>query len=312
MTAETSTAWHTIDHAELLASLESDSATGLSEEVVAQRQTEFGPNELIDTGTRSPLLILWEQFCNAMIVLLIVAAGVSAMLGEVRDAIAIVCIVILNAVLGFVQDYRAERALAALRKLSVPLVRVRRSSSVMEVASTELVPGDVVLVEAGNSVPADCRLLACSSLKTQEAALTGESDSIEKQNTTLTDERAAIGDRVNILWMGTAVTYGRGTAVVVSTGMTTQLGQIADSLQNVRTEPTPLQKRLGQLGRSLAMAALVIVGVVFALGVLRGEDPKLMLMSALSLAVASSLKVSKRSRLSRLHLAHGGCSSETR
>lgn len=221
-----------------------------------------------------------------MILLLVVAAGVSVLLDEVRDAIAIVFIVVLNAVLGFVQDYRAERALAALRKLSIPLVRVRRSSTVMEIASTELVPGDIVLLEAGNSVPADCRLLECSSLKTQEAALTGESDSIEKQTTTLTDERAALGDRVNMLWMGTAVTYGRGTAVVVSTGMATELGRIADSLQNVRPEPTPLQKRLGQLGRSLAIAAVVIVAVVFALGVLRGEDPKLMLMTALSLAVA--------------------------
>lgn len=286
MTEDPTKAWHTLDIDGLLKSLESSSTSGLSDAIVLRRQEEFGPNELIDTGTRSPLLILWEQFCNAMIVLLIVAAGVSVLLNEIRDAIAIVVIVILNAVLGFVQDYRAERALAALRKLSVPQVRVRRSSTVMEIASSELVPGDIVLVEAGNSVPADCRLVECSSLKTQEAALTGESDSIEKQATTLTDERAAIGDRVNMLWMGTAVTYGRATAVVVSTGMTTQLGQIADSLQNVRPEPTPLQKRLGQLGRSLAIAALVIVGLVFALGVLRGEDPKLMLMTALSLAVA--------------------------
>ena len=280
------TAWHTIDESELLANLETDPASGLGDDAIVRRQDEFGPNELIDTGSRSPLLILWEQFYNAMIVLLLVAAGVSLLLDEVRDAIAIICIVVLNAVLGFVQDYRAERALAALRKLSVPQVRVRRSSSVREIASTELVPGDIVLVETGNSVPADCRLLECSSLKTQEAALTGESDSIEKQTTTLTDERAALGDRVNMLWMGTAVTYGRGTAVVVATGMTTELGRIADSLQNVRPEPTPLQKRLGQLGRSLAIAALVIVGVVFALGVLRGEEPKLMLMTALSLAVA--------------------------
>lgn len=279
-------AWHTCDSTDVIRQLKTDAAQGLSDNQVRDGQDQFGPNEIVDSGTRGPTLILWEQFCNAMIVLLVVAAGVSLMLGEFRDAVAILCIVILNAVLGFVQDYRAERALAALKKLSVPVVRVRRNGVTAEVASTVLVPGDIVLLDAGNSIPADCRLLECSSLKTQEAALTGESDSIEKQTATLTDAQAPLGDRFNMLWMGTVVTYGRGSAVVVSTGMTTELGRIADSLQNVRPELTPLQKRLGQLGRSLAVAAIVIVAVVFALGVARGEDPKLMLMTALSLAVA--------------------------
>lgn len=279
-------AWHTLDCSQVLGQLETELSHGLSDEQAHDRQEEFGPNELVDMGSRGPLLILWEQFYNAMILLLVVAAGVSFLLDEVRDSIAILVIVLLNAALGFAQDYRAERALAALKKLSVPLVRVRRNGVTSEVSSTELVPGDVVLLEAGNSVPADCRLCESSSLKTQEAALTGESDSIEKQPATLTDPKAPLGDRFNMLWMGTAVTYGRGSAVVVATGMETELGRIAESLQNVCPESTPLQKRLGQLGRSLAIAAIAIVAVVFVLGVARGEEPKLMLMTALSLAVA--------------------------
>ena len=280
------TPWHTLRCDQTLSKLESDAATGLSVEQVRERQEQFGPNELIDSETRGPLLILWEQFYNSMILLLAVAAVVSLMLGEHRDAIAIVCIIVLNAVLGFVQDYRAERALAALKKLSVPRVRVRRGGVVSEPESTDLVPGDIVLLEAGNNVPADCRLLESSSLKTQEAALTGESDSIAKQTAALHDSDAGIGDRTNMIWMGTAVTYGHGTAVVVSTGMSTELGSIASSLRNVRPKPTPLQLRLRQLGRSLALASIVIVVVVFLMGLQRGEDPKLMLMTALSLAVA--------------------------
>ncbi|MFT5326859.1 MAG: Ca2+-transporting ATPase, partial [Planctomycetaceae bacterium] len=280
------TVWHTLDHDQTLSKLESNAPTGLSAENVRDRLEQFGPNELIDSETRGPLLILWEQFYNSMILLLAVAAVVSLMLGEHRDAIAIVCIIVLNAVLGFVQDYRAERALAALKKMSVPRVRVRRGGAVSETESTDLVPGDVVLLGAGNKVPADCRLLESSSLKTQEAALTGESDSIEKQTAALHDTDAVIGDRTNMVWMGTAVTYGHGTAIVVSTGMSTELGSIANSLRNVRPKPTPLQLRLGQLGRSLAVAAIAIVAVVFLMGLQRGEDPKLMLMTALSLAVA--------------------------
>lgn len=283
---ESSPTWHTLDCSRVLEQLETEAAYGLSDEQVFRRRDKFGPNELLDMGSRGPLMILWEQFYNAMILLLIVAAGVSFLLGELRDSVAILVIVVLNAALGFVQDYRAERALAALKKLSVPLVRVRRNGSTSEISSTELVPGDVILLEAGNSVPADCRLLDSASLKTQEAALTGESDSIEKQPEALTDAKAPLGDRFNMLWMGTAVTYGRGSAVVAATGMDTELGRIADSLQNVRPESTPLQKRLGQLGRSLAIAAIAIVAVVFVLGVGRGEEPKLMLMTALSLAVA--------------------------
>jgi P-type Ca2+ transporter type 2C len=286
MRRSTEAAWHTLECSRVLELLDSTTDSGLSAEEVRTRHERFGSNELPDSGSRKAVLILWEQFCNAMILLLVVAAGVSLLLNELRDAVAILVIVLINAVLGFYQDYRAERALAALRKMTVPTVRVRRDGVTGEIPSTELVPGDVVLLEAGNAVPADCRLIECSGLKTLEAALTGESDSIEKQVAMLSDELAPLGDQFNMVWMGTVVTNGRGAAVVVTTGINTELGRIADSLQNVHPEPTPLQKRLGQLGRSLAVASLVIVTVVFVLGVARGEEPKLMLMTALSLAVA--------------------------
>lgn len=232
--SESTPLWHALDCPHVLEKLKTDSSNGLSNEQIDERRNEYGRNELADQGARGPLLILWEQFYNAMILLLVVAAGASFLLGEVRDAGAILVIVLLNAALGFAQDYRAERALAALKQMSVPLVRVRRAGSTSQLSSVELVPGDVVLLEAGNAVPADCRLLESASLKTQESALTGESDSIEKQTDALTDARAALGDRYNMLWMGTAVTYGRGAAVVVAIGMETELGRIAGSLQNVR------------------------------------------------------------------------------
>lgn len=279
------TDWHYADVESCLNKL-SASADGLNSREVSARKAEFGPNELVERGQRTAWRILVEQLTGAMVILLFGAAAVSLMLQEYIDATAIVTIIVLNAILGFVQDYRAEKALAALKKLAVPTVRVRRNGDVMEVAASEMVPGDIVLLEAGNAVPADCRLLDVASLKAQEAALTGESESVEKSVAPLPTGRTAIADQTNMVWMGTTITYGHATAVVVDTGMQTQLGQIASSLQSVTAEPTPLQQRLAKLGRSLALLALAIVVVVFTAGLLRGEDPKLMLMTALSLAVA--------------------------
>ena len=221
-----------------------------------------------------------------MVVLLVVAAGVSAFLHEYIDSMVILVIVVLNAALGFAQDYRAEKALAALKKLAVPVVRVRRGRVVHEVSARELVPGDIVLLEAGNYVPADCRLWESVNLTVQEAALTGESEPVDKQIEALAGDDVPLGDRTNMAYMGTVVTYGHGQAVVTETGMDTELGQIARSLQTVEREPTPLQKRLAQFGRTLAFVALGIVTLVFAMGLVSGEDVQLMLMAALSLAVA--------------------------
>jgi Ca2+-transporting ATPase len=278
--------WHRKTVADAIEQLDSDAARGLVNDLVASRQAEHGPNELVETGGRGPWRILWEQLSGAMVLMLIVAAGVSAFLHEYTDAVVILAIVVLNAALGLVQDYRAEKALAALKKFAVPIVRVRRDGVVREISARELVPGDIVLMEVGNYVPADCRLLESVNLRIQEAALTGESEAVEKQIEPLEGEDLPLGDRTNTAYMGTVVAYGHGQAIVTETGMNTELGNIARSLQTVETEPTPLQKRLAQLGRTLAVVAMGIVALVFAMGMLRGEDPRLMLMTALSLAVA--------------------------
>lgn len=281
-------AWHLMETTAVLQELQVDSEQGLATEEVLKRRTQYGTNELIEKGTKNPLLILWEQFTDAMVVVLIVAAGISFFLHETLDAFVILAIVILNAVLGFVQEYRAEQAMAALKRMAAPVVRVRREGHIVEVESRELVPGDIVLLEAGGAIPADARVIEEANLRVQEAALTGESEPVDKYPGAITKRtEVPLGDRYNMLFKGTNVTYGRGTAVIVETGMHTQLGRIAALIQGVESEPTPLQRRMAQLGRSLAVVALVIVAVVFALGVLRGEDMVEMFFTAIAMAVAA-------------------------
>jgi P-type Ca2+ transporter type 2C len=280
-------AWHTSEAAEVLRALGTDAASGLSKEEAARRLEERGANELEDRGTRSPWAILWEQFISTMIVILIVAALASALLGDYEDSIAIAIIVVLNAALGFGQEYRAERAMAALQQLSAPRVRVRREDRVRQISARELVPGDVVLLEAGNLVPADGRLLEAANLRVQEAALTGESEPVEKNPAALEEEDTPLGERADIVYSSTVVAMGRGLFVVTETGMATELGKIASMIQTTDREQTPLQRRLNQVGKVLAFAALAIVGVVFALGLLRGEDLEVMFLTAVSLAVAA-------------------------
>ena len=237
-------AWYQTEAEQLIAELNSDRENGLTTAQAEQKLAEFGPNELVDRGTKSPLLILWDQFREVMVLILIAAAAISAFLGEFNDVIVIMAIVVLNAVLGFTQEYRAEQAIAALKKLAVPNVRVRRDGRIQEISATKLVPGDVVLLEAGNLVPADGRLVQNANLKVQEAALTGESEAVEKTDGVLEKDKLPIGDRKNMVFMGTTVTYGRGTAVITDTGMKTELGNIAELIQNVENEQTPLQRRL--------------------------------------------------------------------
>jgi Ca2+-transporting ATPase len=280
-------AWHTSEAAEVLRALGTDAESGLSDEEAASRLEERGTNELEDRGTRSPWTILWEQFTSIMIVILIVAALVSALLGDYEDSIAIAVIVVLNAALGFGQEYRAERAMAALQQLSAPRVKVRREDRVREISASELVPGDVVLLEAGNLVPADGRLLESANLRVEEAALTGESEPVEKNPAALEEEETPLGERADMVYSSTLVAMGRGLFVVTETGMATELGKIASMIQTTDREQTPLQRRLNQVGKVLALAALAIVGVVFALGLLRGEDLEVMFLTAVSLAVAA-------------------------
>lgn len=284
--------WFQIEAPEVVSQLDTDKQNGLSQSEAEARFNKYGPNELVDRGTKSPLLILWDQIKEIMVVILIIAAVVSAILGETNDVIVILAIVILNAILGFTQEYRAEQAIAALKKLAVPTVKVRREGHIEEMAATKLVPGDVVLLEAGNLVPADGRLIENASLKVEEAALTGESEAVEKQVEKIDKEKLPLGDRTNMVFMGTVVSYGRGTAVITDTGMNTELGNIAEMIQSVEDEQTPLQKRLDDLGKKLAWVALGVIIVVIALGLFTAEELDTetieeLVLTGISLAVAA-------------------------
>ncbi|NPV84626.1 MAG: cation-translocating P-type ATPase [Anaerolineae bacterium] len=279
--------WYTKNAQEILHTFETDLEHGLSGSEAARRQEKYGANELIDRGMKSPWKILWEQFTETMVVILIIAAVITFALHEYKDSIVIMIIVALNSILGFIQEYRAEQAMAALKKMAVPKVRVRRDGKVIEIRAQELVPGDIVYLEAGNAVPADGSLVESANLRVQEAVLTGESEAVEKTAGVIEKKNPPLGDQHNRLFMGTTVVYGRGTMVVTETGMNTELGKIAEMIQSVGHEPTPLQKRLAQLGKTLAIAALVIVLVVFVLGLLRGESIRIMFLTAISMAVAA-------------------------
>jgi len=281
------TDWHLKTSEEIVQFLESDESRGLTQQEAEIRLEKYGLNELVDKGQKPWWKILIDQFKGMMVVILFVSALISVFLHEYIDAIVILAIVILNAILGYVQESKAENALAALKKMAVPVVRVRRDGHVREIPAAQLVPGDVLLLEAGNSVPADCRVLEGVNLRLQEAVLTGESTTVDKENTVLKGDKLAIGDRSNMLYMGTSVAYGRGTALVVETGMKTELGRIADLLQSVGQETTPLQKRLDHMGKILAFIAIAIVAVVFVLGILQGNELRLMFQTAISMAVAA-------------------------
>jgi len=279
--------WHLMDIAEVLAEQKCDTSFGLSSTNAAARLSEIGSNELIDSGGKSPWLILWEQFTSTMALILITAAAVSGFVGTAKDSFAILAIVCLFALLGFFQEFRAERTIRALKRLAIPSVRVRRNGEINEIPAVDLVPGDVLFLETGNLVPADCRIIESHNLKTQESVLTGEADAVEKVTDSLTETSQALGDRRNMVFMGTTVTYGRAVAICIATGMQTELGKIAVMLQTVTRGLTPLQKKLDRLGKMLAVLAILISTLYFVLGLMRGEDLRLLLMTAVSLAVAA-------------------------
>ncbi|NTU62823.1 MAG: cation-translocating P-type ATPase, partial [Chloroflexi bacterium] len=281
--------WHKTDTQDVLKQLNTTVERGLTQREADERLQKYGLNELVDRGTQNPWKILFDQFKSVMVLILIAAAMISLLVGDLKDAVAILAIVVLFGVLGFTQEYRAEKAMAALRKMAVPNVRVRRDGEVREVAASQLAPGDIVLLEAGNVVPADARVVESNNLRIQEAALTGESEPIEKESGALRGDTQSVplGDRRNMGFMGTNVTYGRGVTVVVETGMNTELGHIATLIQEVDNEMTPLQKRLDQLGKVLGVVALVIAVLIFVLGIIDGEPAELMFMTAVSVAVAA-------------------------
>ena len=263
------------------------SIQGISKEEAQERLNEYGPNELREKKKKTPFIIFLDQFKDFMILILIAAALISGIIGEPSDTIAIVVIVLLNAVIGFVQEYRAEKAMAALKKMAAPEAIAIRDGIPVNIPAFQLVPGDVVILEAGKVVPADMRLIESVNLRIEEAALTGESVPVEKHTEPLQDEHLPIGDRKNMAYKGTFVTYGRGKGVVIATGMSTELGKIATMLQEEGEVKTPLQKRLAKFGQKLAIAVLIICSIVFGIGIIRGESPLLMFLTAISLAVAA-------------------------
>lgn len=278
--------WHTLSINEALSKIKT-SDKGISTNEAQLRLKEFGPNELKEKKKITLLMMFLNQFKDFMILVLIAAALLSGFLGEAADTIAIVVIVILNAIIGFVQEYRAEKAMEALKKMASPMATVIRDGTPVTIPGQHIVPGDIVLLEAGNIVPADCRLIESAQLKIEEAALTGESVPVEKHVDALDDPTLPLGDRKNMAYKGTIVTYGRGKGVVIGTGMNTELGKIATMLQEEEEVKTPLQKRMIAFGKRLSIAILVICAVIFGIGMLRGEKPLLMLLTAISLAVAA-------------------------
>ena len=285
--------WHLLDSAQVLKELDVKPKQGLSSTEVEQRRAKYGLNEIEEGESRSKFAILLDQFRDVMVLILVVAAIVSFVIayleghGDYLDGIVILAIVIINAALGFVQENRAEQAMAALRELASPNTKVRRDGKTWEVPARELVPGDIVLIDAGDAISADARIVESINLRVQEASLTGESEPVRKNINTLSSENIPLGDRKNMVYMGTAATYGRGVAVVAETGMQTELGNIAQLIQNVENDQTPLQKRMAQLGRTLALVVLGIIALVMVLGVLRGDDPIELFLTAVAMAVAA-------------------------
>jgi Ca2+-transporting ATPase len=263
--------WHALKTDEVLNHLEVHEQ-GLTGKEAARRLEHYGQNQLQEAPRPGFLHILWEQLNSFVVILLIVASVISALLGDYVEAIAIMAIVVLNATLGIVQEQRAEEALAALKKLAAPDAQVLRDGRRQSQPAYNLVPGDIVFLEAGNFIPADIRLLEAVNLRVEEASLTGESLPVQKNAATVLEKNVPLGDRKNTAFMGTLVSYGRGRGVVTSTGMRTQLGLIASMLQNVETEETPLQRRLDQLGKSLSIGSLILVAVVFIVALINYTD----------------------------------------
>lgn len=277
--------WHLLPAEEVLKQNNS-STDGLSSTGAQEKLEKEGRNELKAKNKRSPIILFLQQFLNVMILVLVVAAVISGILGDISDTYVILGIIILNSVIGFVQEYRAEKAMEALGKLAVPTAKVIRDRKTIDIPSPELVKGDIVLLEAGNTVPADVRLLEVHSLKVEEAGLTGESQPVDKTIEALQEEKLPLGDRINMAFSGTNITNGRAKGIVVATGMESELGKIAGMLQEEGSE-TPLQKRMAEFGRRLTVIILILCALLFLAGYLRGEEIGNMLLTSISLAVAA-------------------------
>jgi Ca2+-transporting ATPase len=279
--------WHLRDAAELAREHGVDPVHGLHAHEVAQRALQHGPNALPSGANRSVWALLWDQLSDFMILVLLGAAVISGVVGDLVDTLVILIIVVLNAAIGLVQAWRADKALAALKRMAASQATVVRGGQVQLVAAHGLVPGDIVLLESGNKVPADLRLLHIAQLKVDESALTGESVTVDKHADVLSGATHGLGDRLNMAFKGTTATHGRGRGLVVATGMDTELGKVAGLLDQDTNRSTPLQLRLAAFGKRVALAVMGICVVIFAVGVLGGESPLQMVLVAISLAVAA-------------------------
>ncbi|TAD94248.1 MAG: magnesium-transporting ATPase, partial [Oscillatoriales cyanobacterium] len=277
MSSNPPSSWHTVAIDTTLKQLSSNKDTGLRAQQVSERLQQYGHNELEETAGRSPWSIFVDQFTNIMLLMLMGVAIISGFLdiksnNFPKDAIAIFAIVILNGILGYLQESRAEKALAALKNLSSPLVRVVRDGTTSEIAAKEVVPGDIMLLEAGVKIAADARLIEASNLQVRESALTGEALAVTKEADLELAENASLGDRLNLIFQGTEVVQGRAKAIVTNTGMQTELGKIATMLASVETEPTPLQQRMSQLANVLVSGAMILVLIVVIGGMISFQN----------------------------------------
>lgn len=284
--------WFNKDISEVEKELQTDINKGLANEQVKERTEKYGLNELQEAKKKSLLQRFLDQFKDFSIIVLIIAAIVSGAVGiaqgeGVTDTIIILIVVVVNAVIGVVQESKAEKSLEALQKLSDHAAKVIRNGSMSVIPAKELVPGDIVVLDTGDYIPADLRIIEAVNLKSQESSLTGESVPVEKSVEKLDDKEIGIGDRVNMLFSSSLVTYGRGKGIVVETGMTTEVGKIAGMINSAEKQETPLQQKLNKLGKTLGIVALSICVLIFIIGLIQGKEPINMFMTAVSLAVAA-------------------------
>ncbi|RFB18317.1 cation-translocating P-type ATPase [Bacillus sp. HNG] len=279
--------WYKKSITEVETDLSTNIEKGLKESEAEERLQKFGPNTFDEHKKGSILKMFWDQINSMLIYILIAAAVISAFVGEITDAAIIFIVILLNAVIGVVQESKAEKALEELKKMSTPKAVVKRNGLLREIPSEEIVPGDIVVLDAGRFVPADLRLVETANLQIEESALTGESVPVEKDRSFKTNQEASIGDQRNMAFMTTLATYGRGIGVVVHTGMDTEIGKIAGMLGQQQKETTPLQKRLDELGKFLGIAAILVSIVIFLIGFFQGREPLDMFLIAVSLAVAA-------------------------
>jgi len=279
--------WHALSAEETVEKLKTDPEKGLSEREAEERLKTYGENRFAEQKKPTIWKMLWEQMNSLLIYILIAAAAISAIVGEISDAVIILLVILLNAVIGVVQESKAEKALEELKKMASPKAVVRRDGIVREIPSEEIVPGDIVLIDAGRFIPADLRLIETANLQIEESALTGESVAVEKDAAWRSDDEVPLGDQKNMAFMSTLSVYGRGTGVAVRTGMNTEIGKIAKMLGAEKKEETPLQKKLDHLGKVLGIGAIAICLIMFFIGFFQGRPPLEMFLIAVSLAVAA-------------------------